>query len=396
MKLSIEYKNIDECFYAAVRDHRNHGIEQQIRGTTRYEILDYSISLGDPSQNILFIPFRYTNFPAIIAETVWVFAGRYDLWFLGYYLKSSYKYSDDGETWRAAYSRRLVDYATTNDDGNRIIINQIDRMVTYLSKDLQTTRGVLVIPDGSDYHLNEYDEEKLDEPCTMFVQYVHRGSDLNCFVRMRSNDVMLGCFNVNLFEWTFLQQLMANQFYTNIGSYNINAVSMHVYNNWMKKLPLMLENQLPVDVYSIISPKQLTITWSEFKKQIHSLLELELLFRNSPLNSNKPFEILYDKKFHTDINDIMLVMMITMTIKKKEFATLKKIFSLMNNDPWLVACLEYAARRLGPSMKGFVIGCFNETLRDTLGGHEEAILNYILHSFTEQEAIERLEGLRPR
>jgi hypothetical protein len=58
--------------------------------------------------------------------------------------------------------------------------------------------------------------------------------------------------------------------------------------------------------------------------------------------------------------------------------------------------MEYAARRLGTSYKGFIIGCFDELLRERLESHAEAVLKYILHSFTEQEAIDKLEGVRRR
>lgn len=394
MKLSIESPNVDDCFYSALRDHRNYGTKQQIRGTIRYEILDYSIGLTNSKQNVLFVPFRYSNLPAIIAETIWVLAGRGDMFFLRYYLKNAMKYSDDGETWRGNYGSRIRNYATFLDNGLQAKIDKIDNLIAYFRRDLSTTRGVLVIPDGKDYQLNEYGEEKIDEPCTMFIQYIMRNGELECFVRMRSNDVILGCFNVNLFEWTFLQQLIANELYTSVGPYNVNAVSMHIYDNWMKKLPLMLVGQLPIGIYSIIEPTQLKMTWSEFKSEINRLLAFELLLRSTNFQIEDPIEMLNQQNFNNDMRDIMLVMMVSMAIKKKAISTLKAIFSNISNTHWAIACMEFAARRLGSSFREFVQQCLEKASICPTREAQTAISDYIFHSYTEAEVLDRINMVR--
>ncbi len=388
MKLSYEGNNVSDCFYMALRDHKNYARAEQIRSTTRHEILDYTITLGDPLQNILFVPFRYNNIPAIIAETLWVFSGRIDMFFLRYYLKNAIRYSDNGEVWRGGYGKRLVGYDTRDDDGCYQRINQIDRVITYLKKDRFTSRGILNIPDGSDYQMNEEGEEKKDEPCTIFVQYCQRGCDLHCFVRMRSNDLVLGCFNVNLFEWTFLQQLIANEIGAVPGPYHINAVSMHIYANWMKKVPLLLQGQTPVDIYSIIEPVRLSLKWSQFKKQINELLFLELAGRNFGTDPDLIAEIA--TMFHPDLIDMFLCMAVTTAIKKRDNAMLAHTIESMKNDVYKLGCLEYLTRRLGSNHRGYVTHLFNKTMRDKYKEFEKELLAYILHSHTEQEVMEEL------
>jgi len=390
VKFSVEENNIANCFYRALLDHKVHGRAEQIRGTTRYEILDYTICLTDPAQNILFVPFRESNFPAIIAETLWVLAGRIDMYFLRYYLKNAMKYSDDGQVWRGGYGKRLINYNTMDDDGHRVAINQIDRLINYLKKDRTTSRAVLVIPDGSDYHMNDEDEQRKDEPCTMFVQYAQRGAELHCFVRMRSNDVMLGCFNVNLMEWTFLHQMIANEINSQVGTYNVNAVSMHIYDNWMKKLPLLLYAQPKKDVYSLIPEYKIQLTWAEFKKDINIFLAIEQDMR-SHKNIKRAIDILFDKRIHQDLIDCFCVMSITMLLKHKLYGDLSFPLRLIDAPAWRVAALEYVARKLGPHYRG-VIENLSEAILEGLD--RENIMPYIEHSWHKQEILDEMEGVR--
>ena len=393
MLFNIEDSNVNSLFYKALKDHKLHGMKQFIRGTTRHEITNYMMRLTEPKQNMLFVPFRYMNPPAIIAETLWVLAGRYDLWFLGYYLKNSYKYSDDGgDTWRGAYSKRLRNYSAHDDEGKTIIIDQIDRAITYLKKDLQTTRSLLVIPDGSDYHLDEEGNEKKDEPCTIFVQFIHREGDLCCSVNMRSNDLVLGCFNVNVFEWTFLQTLIANELFSSMGHYTVSATSMHVYTDWMKRLPILLDNEPAVDIYSIVPAKQLTITWSTFKHEVQRLLQVEQNLRITHASRISDYVLSLQGEFHEDIYDALLAMMISLAAKLGAHGSLCELLPEMRNDIWLVACLEYMVRRLGNSFHSLVHKIFNETLGERYDQMTVKYLhNYIMHSLYEKEAITRLK-----
>jgi len=345
---------------------------------------------------MLFVPFRYMNPPAIIAETLWVLAGRYDLWFLGYYLKNSYKYSDDGgDTWRGAYSKRLRNYSAHDDEGKTIIIDQIDRAITYLKKDLQTTRSLLVIPDGSDYHLDEEGNEKKDEPCTIFVQFIHREGGLCCSVNMRSNDLVLGCFNVNVFEWTFLQALIANELSTSMGCYTVSATSMHVYADWMKRAPILLDNEPAVDVYSIVPVKQLTLTWSILKYEVQRLLQVEQNLRIIDANRFYDYVQSVQTEFHEDIYDALLVMIVTLATKQGTHGALCELLPKIKNDIWLIACLEYMVRRFGISFHSLIHKIFNETLGERYSSLSVNYLHdYIMHSTGEQAALDRLTKIR--
>ena len=396
MLFNIEDSNVNSLFYKALKDHKLHGMKQFIRGTTRHEITNYMMRLTEPKQNMLFVPFRYMNPPAIIAETLWVLAGRYDLWFLRYYLKNSYKYSDDGgDTWRGAYSKRLRNYSAHDDEGKTIIIDQIDRAITYLKKDLQTTRSLLVIPDGSDYHLDEEGNEKKDEPCTIFVQFIHREGGLCCSVNMRSNDLVLGCFNVNVFEWTFLQALIANELSTGIGCYTVSATSMHVYADWMKRAPILLDNEPPVDIYSIVPVKQLTLTWSILKYEVQRLLQVEQNLRIIDANRFYDYVQSVQTEFHEDIYDALLVMIVTLATKQGTHGALCELLPKIKNDIWLIACLEYMVRRFGISFHSLIHKIFNETLGERYSSLSVNYLHdYIMHSTGEQAALDRLTKIR--
>jgi len=395
MLLLNEGIHLTDVFYRSLRDHIVHGTGQFIRGATRLEIQDYQICLENSLENLLMVPFRYSNLPAIIAETLWVYSGRTDMSFLTYYLKAAKKYSDDGDTWRAGYGKRLMEQFAIMDDGKHDMVSQVDRLIKYMRRDLATTRAVLVIPDGSDYQLDEYGEEKKDEPCTMFVQFMHRGPNLNCFVRMRSNDIMLGCFNVNFFEWTMLQQLIANELNCSPGSYHVNAVSMHIYDNWVKKLPLILENQLPIDIYSIVEPYRLTTKWSTLKKYLPEFMMFEQDLRKTPLTNASLSSL--DGKFTEDMRNMMYVMLVTMLHKQGKHTMLLDVLSRITSDIWLIGCLEYMVRRLGNSFFSMIHKIIRETLakRYCDDGLENITL-YIFHSEYEKYCQDKLDGIRKR
>jgi thymidylate synthase len=393
MKFSYEGNGITDCFYMALRDHKNYATKQYIRGTTRHELLDYTITLNDSAQNLLFIPYRYSNLPAIIAETLWVCVGRGDMFFLKYYLSNAMKYSDDGATWRGNYGRRIINYNTLDDNGRHIRINQVDRLINYLRKDRNTSRAVIVIPDGSDYHMDEYGEERKDEPCTIFIQYVVRGGELLCLVRMRSNDLILGCFNVNIFEWTFLQQLIANEINIAPGPYSVNAVSMHIYDDWMKRINLLLYAQQRPDIYSILKPIKLTLNWSTFKSQINKLMAIELTMRTFGPTQDI-FNALDDNLIHNDLKEMFYTMAVASALKRKDVTMISYSILRMKNEVYALSCIEYVARRLGYTFDSYIETLFNKYFIERHNESLKDLHTYVFHSRHEQKTIDTMNGVK--
>ena len=73
----------------------------------------------------------------------------------------------------------------------------------------------------------------LDQPCTMFIQFVIRKDKLNLYGYMRSNDIIYGMpYNILYFiklMYRMLDELKINYPNLTIGSYTHNTTSVHYY-----------------------------------------------------------------------------------------------------------------------------------------------------------------------
>jgi len=188
--------------------------------------------------------------------------------------------------------------------------------------------------------------------------------------------------------------LLANEFYTDIGAYTVTAVSMHVYQNWMNKLPLLIDNQPSLDIYSLVEPKKQTINWTQFKVEVSRLLRHEQDLRVTEADKLQDIITGLQSEFHEDVYDALLVMSVTIAIKKKAHGALSELLPKLKNDVWLIACLEYMVRRLGTSFHSLIHTIFDKTIAQKYETHQVIILDYIFHSTRLKEAEDKLDGVR--
>ena len=76
--------------------------------------------------------------------------------------------------------------------------------------------------------------DKNDIPCTLGMQFLMRDGRLHCIVTMRSNDIWLG-LPYDVFCFTNLQCLIAEFLDVEVGEYQHNVGSMHVYTKDLSK-----------------------------------------------------------------------------------------------------------------------------------------------------------------
>jgi len=264
MKNEIIYaeisKDINDSFETALCNLNE--IEDEdalmIRGKSVKEIVDYKFVIENPIRRFLTCPYRYNNIMATVAEVLWVFSGRNDLGYLSYFLPNAADFSDnEGQTWGGAYGPRLRYFSIFNRDyaydpesmPSKIpSYDQIKNVIETLKEDPFSRQAIIEIaqPDV------DYDHriKTKDRPCTLFIQFLIRDGKLDCFVKMRSNDVMWGCYNINVFEWTFLQEIIAGILNVEVGYYNHNAVSFHLYMSMNDRVQKMI-NAKKYNVYNV-------------------------------------------------------------------------------------------------------------------------------------------------
>ena len=221
---------------------RNQGVESNSRNGKVYRFQEpFTMTIQNPQDNLLINQKRMVNPTAVLMESLWVLGGRNDIRFLTRYLKNLADYSDDGLTWRGAYGHRLRTHF-----GKDQIATAIMRL-NYYKEDRRT---VLAMWDPT-LDLNT-DNHWKDIPCNDMITLKVRDGKLDMTVFARGNDIVWGLLNVNVVEFTLLQQYIAAQLEIPVGKYSHVTDDLHMYeatNNkdggtaHMTPIPLNLFNE---------------------------------------------------------------------------------------------------------------------------------------------------------
>ena len=197
------------------------------------------LNLKYPQNRHLYLEGRKSNIIAQIAETFWVMAGDDRVSpYLDFFLPRAPDYSDDGIIWRGAYGPRLYMY------------EQLQEAIEVFKTDGLTTRQSVIqilLPElDAKNQLVDSNCEDLkstkDRPCNNEIIFFcipeEDGSySLNMNVMQRSGDAIWGALNINVFEWTFLQELVANTLDSQheetitLGEYTHFVSNLHIYDN---------------------------------------------------------------------------------------------------------------------------------------------------------------------
>ena len=206
--------SMDEILKKIIAEIMTNGEEYSPRNMLIREINGCHFRLDNPRNRIIYNPERRFSLTFALGEFLWYLAGKNDLETILYYNGHYDRYSDDGQTLYGAYGKRIF-----GDDEKC----QVDRIIELLRKDKDTRQAVISI-----YNSNDNKNITKDVPCTCTLQFLIRNNRLNCITYMRSNDLILGTVN-DIFSFTMLQELVANEVGVEIGWYEHIAGSMHIY-----------------------------------------------------------------------------------------------------------------------------------------------------------------------
>lgn len=155
-----------------------------------------------------------------LGELFWYISCKQDLASIKYYIKKYEEYAEtDGKIW-GAYGPRIFD----GDPSQYEIVREL------LRKRPATRKAVIQIFDREDI-LEDYK----DVPCTCTLQFLVRDGILNLVVHMRSNDVFMG-FPHDVFAFTMIQEILANDLGVKLGSYKHMVGSFHLYDEDREKV----------------------------------------------------------------------------------------------------------------------------------------------------------------
>jgi len=155
-----------------------------------------------------------------LGELFWYISCKQDLASIQYYIKRYEKYAEaDGAIW-GAYGPRMF-------GGER---SQYEVVRDRLRAKPDTRKAVIQLFDREDI-VADYE----DVPCTCTLQFLVRDSLLHLVVHMRSNDVFMG-FPHDVFAFTMIQEILANDLGVKLGTYKHMVGSFHLYDRDREKV----------------------------------------------------------------------------------------------------------------------------------------------------------------
>ena len=229
MLATIFADNLQESVYKILDRLLHDGQPVTVRGLKTYELHPCLIQIDNPKRRTLLYPKRGNNPFATLAETLWVLAGRRDIDYLGKFLPRAKDFSDNGLDWRAGYGPRIRNWKGFNDKGEIVEVDQLEFVVKQIEKDKNTRQAIMTIWDPAKECIIG---ETRDFACSNWIHFMVRNDVLDCCVVIRSNDLIFGMSAINVYEFTVMQEIIANCLNINVGRYFHMSDSMHVYENF--------------------------------------------------------------------------------------------------------------------------------------------------------------------
>lgn len=162
--------NMNEAWLTALMEITEHGESVSPRGADTLEILGHQLVV-DMTRCVLTVEERALGYRFMAAEAAWLLEGDNRVATIAPYSKAISQFSDDGVTFFGAYGPRVM--------------AQISAVLKELRADSWSRRAVINI-------WRENPMKTKDYPCHLSCQFLIRDGALDCFVAMRSSDIMLG------------------------------------------------------------------------------------------------------------------------------------------------------------------------------------------------------------
>lgn len=167
-------------------------------------------------ERVNFCPIRDCNPFFHLFETMWMMAGRNDVKWIADILPSMREYSDDGETFNAAYGHRLF---------RNWGYDQLLAAAMELEDDPNSRRAVATI-----WHPRDLVATSKDKPCNMQLVFSYEDGYVNMTVFNRSNDgIWGGVCGANIVHLSVFQEYVAARLNANVGQACIISNNLHAY-----------------------------------------------------------------------------------------------------------------------------------------------------------------------
>jgi len=191
-----------------------------------------------PRERVLFHAGRDCNPIFHVLESIWMLAGREDVYFLQQFNSKIGQYSDNGSTFNAPYGKRWRSHFGQD---------QLVEIVELLRRDPNSRQAVLQMWDSDDLT-----KQTKDKACNMSIVFDCRGNKLNMTVFNRSNDLWYGAYGANAVHMSYLQEFVACALEMRTGDYRQVSNNLHLYTEMYPALQYV-KNPPDSDDYDLYS-----------------------------------------------------------------------------------------------------------------------------------------------
>jgi thymidylate synthase len=194
-----------------------------------------------PCERVIFWPERDANPFFHLYESLWMLAGRNDVAGVARYAKNMANYSDDGNTFHAAYGYRWrkhfgVDRVEDSGIGEYtewISIDQLSVIAEALTRNPDDRRNVLQMWSP----VSDLAHPGKDLPCNLTATFQRDPSGaLHLVVFCRSNDIIWGAYGANAVHFSMLLEYMALWIGCPVGTMTQVSVNWHAYLDVFEKI----------------------------------------------------------------------------------------------------------------------------------------------------------------
>lgn len=260
------FKNLNEAYYCIAQHTMLNGQSVKSRSGDTRELIDISVRVLEPDT----VPAcRRMNMSYACGELLWYLSLTNSLEFISHYAPSYHRYANEviGPNGRT--------FAPLGGYGERWK-EQLHPLIELLRRDPNTRQACLTT-----WRLDELDYantvKSRDVPCTLAIQFLVRDGKLHAIATMRSNDLWLG-FAYDMFCFTQLQCLIAEELNLGLGYYTHQVGSLHVYSRDIAKIDEMLSRE--IDSYVAESIGRDTKPSGSFESMRIAALRLEKQIRD--------------------------------------------------------------------------------------------------------------------
>jgi len=214
----IQARNVHQVLPCAMNQLQQHGVKRESRnGPVLVFPAPVIVQYERPWERVMFWPERDCNPFFHLVESLWMLAGRNDVAFVAAYVKRMADFSDDGQTFNAAYGFRWRKHFGKD---------QLYPIALALKNNPDCRRQVLAMWDG----FHDLGLQSKDLPCNTHAYFLRdTAGRLTMTVCNRSNDLVWGALGANAVHFSVLQEYLAMLIGCEMGPYYQFSNNMHGY-----------------------------------------------------------------------------------------------------------------------------------------------------------------------